>query len=104
MLDNFKELGARGGVLKIDDRVAAYTIGTQASLDTFIVQFEKADVSVPGAYQTINHLFSQNCLDYKYINREDDMGLPNLRKAKLSYHPYEILMKYNAFWKEDLQC
>ncbi len=100
MLKNYESLGARGGILKVDGKVAAYTMGTPGAFDTFIVQFEKADYNIPGAYQTINKLFSSDCLDYKYLNREDDMGHANLRKAKLSYHPAIILVKYTAVWNE----
>lgn len=102
MLECFQELGARGGILKVDGNVIAYTMGTKSALDTFVVQFEKADFDVVGAYQVINKLFSMDCIDFKYINREDDLGKPGLRKAKLSYYPHEILVKYRAQWKEGL--
>lgn len=101
MLENFTALNARGGVLFADGQVIAYTMGTPGAKDLFVVQFEKADHDIPGAYPTINKLFSTDCLDFKYLNREDDMGLQNLRKAKLSYHPYKLLIKYNGYWKND---
>ena len=100
MLECFEELKARGGILKVDGNVIAYTMGTKSAFDTFVVQFEKADFDIVGAYQVINKLFSTDCLDFKYLNREDDMGKLGLRKSKLSYHPYKMLVKYKAVWKE----
>ncbi len=101
MLSSFEALEARGGILKVDNNIIAYSMGTKAAEDTFVVQFEKADISITGAYQAINKLFASDCLDFKYINREDDMGKEGLRKSKLSYHPHELLMKYSAVWKKD---
>lgn len=94
---NYKSLGYVGGVLKIDGEVVAYTMGEPLSQDTFCTHIEKAYSSIRGAYPAINRYFAQNTLkNYTYINREDDVGAENLRKAKLSYHPAFLLEKYEA--------
>lgn len=84
----YKELGLRGGVLKIGDRIVAFSIGEPLCDDTFVVHIEKAFPDVEGAYPMINQQFVQHeCMDYKYVNREEDTGAEGLRKAKLSYKP-----------------
>lgn len=84
----YKELGLKGGVLKIGERIVAFTIGEPLCPDTFVVHIEKAFPDVEGAYPMINQQFVQHeCMDYKYVNREEDTGAEGLRKAKLSYRP-----------------
>lgn len=90
-------LGYIGGLLRIDGRVVAFAMGEPLSDDIFCVHFEKAYTDIRGAYQMINRQFVMNELSgYKYINREDDVGSENLRKAKLSYYPAIIADKYEA--------
>lgn len=97
VFDNFDELDIIGGVLKVDGRVVAYTMGEPGSKDVFCVHIEKAFSDVRGAYPMINQQFVMNELSgYKYINREDDTGAENLRKAKLSYYPVILAEKYEA--------
>lgn len=84
----YKELGEKGGVLKIGGRIVAFSIGEPLCDDTFVVHIEKAFPDVEGAYPMINQQFVQHeCMEYKYVNREDDTGAEGLRKAKLSYRP-----------------
>ena len=92
---HFDALGLHGGVLRIDGRVIAFTIGEPLNSDTFCVHIEKADASIPGAFAAINQSFSAHIRDlgYTFINREEDMGLEGLRKAKESYHPCKMLEK-----------
>ena len=84
----YKELELTGGVLKIDGKIVAFTVGEPLCEDTFVVHIEKAFPDVEGAYPMINQQFVQHeCMDYKYVNREEDTGAEGLRKAKLSYRP-----------------
>ena len=84
----YKELGLKGGVLRADGRIVAFTVGEPLCDDTFVVHIEKAFPDVEGAYPMINQQFVQHeCMDYKYVNREEDTGAEGLRKAKLSYRP-----------------
>lgn len=96
-LNHYEELGISGGALWVDDRIVAFTFGAPINYDTFGVHVEKADSKIDGAYTMINKLFVGHIPDtYTYINREEDLGLPGLRKAKLSYHPDILLEKYSA--------
>lgn len=91
---HWEALGLQGGVLFLDEKMIAYTYGQPISTDTFGVHIEKADSEVDGAYPLINQLFAQQvATSYTYINREEDMGLAGLRKAKLSYHPVALIEK-----------
>lgn len=84
----YKELGLKGGVLKVGGQIVAFTVGEPLCADTFVVHIEKAFPDVEGAYPMINQQFVQHeCMDYKYVNREEDTGAEGLRKAKLSYRP-----------------
>lgn len=97
ILDNFRSLGLRGGVLLVDGNVAAFTIGGPINEQTFDICVEKADTRYDGAYTAINHLFASSLPDqFVYINREEDMGIEGLRHAKQSYHPDMLLKKYAA--------
>jgi len=93
--ETFDALGLRGGLLRVGDRAVAFSMGRPLSSDTFIVHIEKAFASVAGAYPMINQQFAaHNCAEYRYVNREDDVGDEGLRKAKLSYRPAILLEKY----------
>lgn len=97
LLDNYKKLNLIGAMILTEGKVIAITIAQAINEETVDIMIEKAYHEVNGAYAIINRDFAINCLsDFKYINREDDMGLENLRKAKLSYFPYEISEKYMA--------
>ncbi len=97
----FKELGSVGGLLRVDGKIVAFTMGEPATeKDTFIVHIEKAFAEVEGAYPMINQQFVQHeCEGYTYINREDDTGAEGLRKAKLSYRPAFLVEKGTAVFK-----
>ena len=96
-LHHFEELGLTGGILHVDGRIAAFTFGMPINQDTFGVHVEKADTRIDGAYAMINFEFANHIPEqYTYINREEDLGIEGLRKAKLSYQPAIILEKYTA--------
>ena len=104
-LDRFDALGLEGLVLYDGDRVIAFSIASALSEDTMDVHFEKALEDVDGAYPAINQAFAQHLRDrhpqLRYLDREDDMGLEGLRKAKLSYCPDHLTEKYWArLWEE----
>ena len=88
------ELGMIGGALRVDGKIIAITLGEPLTKDTFVVHFEKAFSQIQGAYPMINREFVRNELqEFEYVNREEDLGLEGLRKAKLSYRPEIILEK-----------
>ena len=96
IFSNWEALGMIGGSIIVDGRMVAFTYGSAVTTDTFDVCVEKADRHVEGAFAIINQQFAEHLPEqYIYLNREEDMGIPGLRQAKLSYHP-EILLTYNA--------
>lgn len=97
MLDNFEYLGLKGGLICVDNKIAAFTIGEPLTQDTVVVHVEKAFTTIHGAYTIINQQFVENEVSqFLYVNREEDMGMENLRQAKSSYYPDILLEKYNA--------
>ncbi len=100
-LHNFEALGLTGGILHVNGKIVAFTFGMPINHETFGVHVEKADTSIEGAYAMINYEFANRIPEqYIYINREEDLGIEGLRKAKLSYQPATILEKYMACLKE----
>ena len=103
---NFGGLGMEGIMLLDGDEVIAVTLGSRMSQDTFDIHFEKAREDVDGAYAAVNCEFARYLREkypqILYLNREDDLGLEGLRKAKLSYNPHHMTEKYWAYLAEDL--
>lgn len=96
----FRELDLCGGIIRIDGEPAAVTLGEGGFGDVFYVHIEKADTQFSGIYAGINNLFAkQSAEKYKYINREEDLGIEGLRKSKLSYKPAFLLNKYTVTFK-----
>ncbi len=101
-LQNFDALGLIGGILHADGKIVAFTFGMPINQDTFGVHVEKADTRIDGAYAMINYEFANHVPEqYTYLNREEDLGLEGLRKAKLSYQPSILLDKYIACLKDE---
>lgn len=101
VFDNYDQLDYVGALIRVDGKVIAYTMGEKGPKDVFCVHIEKAFSDIRGAYPMINQQFVKNELSgYKYINREDDTGAENLRKAKLSYYPVILAEKYEAKLKD----
>ncbi|MCK9303933.1 MAG: phosphatidylglycerol lysyltransferase domain-containing protein [Bacteroidales bacterium] len=96
-LENYAHLGLTGGILRVDGKIVAYTVGEQINSDTFIVHIEKAFANVRGAYPVINNEFVKRMpAGIKYVNREDDAGDAGLRNAKESYNPLFMQEKHSA--------
>ncbi|MDR0768980.1 MAG: phosphatidylglycerol lysyltransferase domain-containing protein [Dysgonamonadaceae bacterium] len=90
----FERLGLAGGALRIEGKILAYSYGQPLTKDTFGVYAEKSLYEIDGGFAMMNRQFAErNCAGYLYINREEDLGLESLRKAKLSYHPSILLEK-----------
>lgn len=88
-------IGLKGGLIRANGKVVAFTLGERLNDDSFVLHFEKALPGYEEAYTVINREFAAHELSsYRYINREEDLGLEGLRKAKLSYHPEILLKKY----------
>ena len=97
VLDNFCDFNLKGGAIELDGRIIAFTFGEQLNSDTAVIHVEKADPDIRGAYPAINQGFvAHEWSNMTYINREEDMGLEGLRKAKESYKPIKMIEKFNA--------
>ena len=96
LMDNMDRLGVVGGGIRIGGRLKAFTLGEVVDDDMAVVHIEKAE-DIPGLYTVINQQFVEHELTgVKLINREEDMGLEGLRRAKLSYNPVMMIEKYEA--------
>ena len=97
LLDHFDELKLSAGVILIDGRMEAFSIGEPLNVDTAVIHVEKGNPNLRGVYQAINQEFCRDFwADMKYINREEDMGMEGLRQAKESYHPVQMIEKYDV--------
>jgi hypothetical protein len=96
-LNNFEAIGMTGGLIRVEGKVAAFTLGQAINNTTFDICVEKALSQYEGAYSIINQQFLEHHVaDFPFVNREEDLGIEGLRKAKLSYHPHQLLVKYRA--------
>ena len=93
--EHFEQLSLEGMALFVDDRMIAFTYGSPINDTTFDIHIEKADTSYVGVFAMINQQFIQSLSPkYSYVNREEDMGIPGLRKSKMSYHPDILYAKW----------
>lgn len=99
-IDNYEGLGLEGLVLMEGEEVFAVTFASRMDDITFDVHFEKARRDIDGAYVAINNEFAKYIRgkypEIKYLDREEDMGVLGLRKAKQSYYPHHQIEKYQA--------
>ena len=101
--ENFHHLEFDGALIRINNFIAALTIGERLNSDTYVIHIEKALPHIQGSYAIINQQFTEHLpLDIKYINREEDLGSEGLRRSKLSYYPEILLDKYNAIQNQEL--
>ncbi|RHJ91670.1 DUF2156 domain-containing protein [Parabacteroides bouchesdurhonensis] len=99
-LHHYNELGLIGGAIRVNNEIIAFTFGAPVNHNTFAVHVEKADINYDGAYTLINQEFASHLPEkYTYVNREEDLGIPGLRQAKLSYNPTILLEKCAAIKK-----
>jgi Uncharacterized conserved protein (DUF2156). len=95
LLENWERFGLKGGLVRVDGKAEAFTIGEKLSDETAAVRVEKGNVDIHGIYAYINREFcAREWSGMKYINREEDLGLEGLRKAKESYFPAFMVKKY----------
>lgn len=103
---HWEELKLEGILLTDAGRILAMAAASRLSGDTFDIHFEKARPDESGAYATVNCLFARYLLakhpELRFLNREDDVGLEGLRRAKLSYRPHHMVEKYWAYVQEDI--
>lgn len=101
----YQQLGMEGVVLMEHGQILAFAMGSRLNRDTFDIHFEKALDVMDGTYAAINRGFAcylrEKHPEVKWLNREDDLGLEGLRKAKLSYYPDHMVEKCWAELRED---
>lgn len=86
-----------GGAITVKGLIVAYTIAEPLDEDTVVIHFEKGCPAHKGVYQAINQMFLESLQGrFRFVNREQDLGDPGLRKAKMSYHPVAFNKKYRA--------
>ncbi|MGC8604323.1 MAG: phosphatidylglycerol lysyltransferase domain-containing protein, partial [Desulfomonilaceae bacterium] len=79
----------------IDGKVEAFSFGEMLNPQTAVIHVEKANPEIPELYTAINQMFAMHSWSgVKYVNREQDLGLEGLRKAKESYYPDHLVEKY----------
>ena len=99
-LEYFRELDFTGGLLRVEGEPVAFTFGERINSDSFDIHVEKGLALYDGTYPMINREYANRLpADIRYINREEDMGEENLRKAKQSYHPVFMEEKFRIIFK-----
>lgn len=100
VFNHIEEAKYLAGSIYINGKLEALSVGGVINKNTVGVHIEKANINYRGLYQIINMEFCKHLpLEIKYVNREEDMGLPGLRKSKLSYKPMKLVEKYNVTFK-----
>ena len=94
VLTHWDELPVYGGILQEHGRILGLTYGARSASDILAVHIEKATRDVPGAYPALSQAFAKSLpLCIEYLNREEDLGISGLRKAKQDWHPITQLKK-----------
>ncbi len=99
-LKAFHTLSFKGGIIRVNDKIIAFSFGEPLNANTIVIHIEKADIKYQGAYQAINREFlAREWHNYTYVNREEDLGIEGLRKAKQSYQPLFLQKKFDTLLK-----
>lgn len=94
-LTYFDQLNLKAGAILIDGKLEAFTLGEPLNPETVVIHIEKANPAFDGLYPMINQAFLENqWSDYRFVNREQDLGEEGLRRAKESYFPDHMIHKY----------
>lgn len=97
LMTNWDNLDITGGAIRVNGEMVAFSIGEPLCGETAVIHLEHADTSFEGAFAIMNQQFLENeWQDFVYVNREEDMGIPGMRKAKESYRPVFMVEKYIA--------
>ena len=97
VLQSLEELSVTGGAILVNGRVQAFALGEPLNDNTVVVHIEKASPDLHGAFQVINQQFLvHEWADWEFVNREQDVGEPGLRRAKESYVPAGMVEKFEV--------
>lgn len=101
-LENFAKLSFMGGILRVDERIVAFSFGEMLNDECAVIHIEKGDINYNGVFQAINREFlAHEWSGAKIVNREEDLGIEGLRKAKQSYQPIYLEQKFEASLKQN---
>ena len=102
-LQNFEELGFKGGLLYVEDKPVGMTLASEIAPGVWDIHFEKVidEYAINGGYAVINKMFAETLTEARLLNREEDVNIEGLRKAKLSYYPLIILDKCHVTVKNN---
>ncbi|MCR4395844.1 MAG: phosphatidylglycerol lysyltransferase domain-containing protein [Candidatus Saccharicenans sp.] len=97
-LFNFSALELGGMVAIIDDRVQGFCLGEALNPQTVVVHVELANRQIAGLHQYMNRECARTIWkEFVYVNREQDAGIPGLRRSKLSYQPHRLVKKFDIY-------
>ncbi len=96
-LEHCEVLGVTGACIEVGGRIEAFALGELLNPETVVIHIEKANAAFHGLYQLINQQFLEKEWSHvRWVNREQDMGVAGLRKAKKSYHPHHMVEKFTV--------
>ena len=99
--EHFREFTLFSGVIRIKDKICALAIAERLNPETLVMHVLKADPSFAGLYQVmLNDFLRADSGDFKYVNLEQDLGIPGLRASKQSYQPVKLIKKYTLSLKK----
>lgn len=97
IFDDYEYFALKGGAILVGGKVAAFTFGELLNSSTAVIHVEKADAEIRGAYTAINQQFlAHEWAGVEFVNREEDLGIEGLRRAKESYRPIKMVDKFSA--------
>jgi uncharacterized protein len=103
-LTHFDVFDVKGLLLHIDGKVSAFGISAPLTKDMATLQYEKAFPGIKGLYQYFDNTCARRLFNgYTYLNKESDMGIPGLAKAKKSYYPVKMVRSLRLILKNDVR-
>ncbi|WP_319370872.1 phosphatidylglycerol lysyltransferase domain-containing protein [uncultured Ilyobacter sp.] len=104
IFENYEVLQLKGGLIRVHGDIAAFSIGEEITPNTVLIHIEKGDIKYQGVYQEMNRVFLKKEFSHlEYVNREEDLGIEGIKKAKESYNPVMLLKKYIILDEKDLK-
>jgi hypothetical protein len=96
MINNFVVFKLIAAAIKVEDSIRAIAFAQELNPNTMVMHILKADPDILGSYQVmLSEFLAREAQGFEYINLEQDLGIDGLRRSKLSYHPVDMIRKYN---------
>lgn len=101
ILKDYEYFNLKGGFISAEEKIVAFSFGEAINDEMVVIHIEKANSYYQGSYQIINQqLLLNEFSEYKYINREEDLGIEGLRQAKMSYNPIFLVEKFEGIFQK----